>query len=227
MTTLLALETATDLCACALLHRGRITLREHLAPRRHGDLLLADCQRLLAEAGLVPSDLDAIAFGRGPGAFTGLRIAVGAAQGMGLALDLPLVPVSTLALMAAGAHRRLGARHVLTVLDARMGEVYWGAWHIDDDGEPQPLGEERLSAPEAVTLPHHDAPWHAVGSGWAAHPQALARGTGLDPARARPHWYPSAWDLALLGARRLAAGDTVSAEAARPTYLRQRVIQNP
>ncbi len=222
MTTLLALETATEACSCALLHGDDLALREHLAPRRHGDLLLRDCQWLLARAGLTPADLDAVAFGRGPGAFTGLRIAAGAAQGIALAHDLPVLPVSTLAVMARGAHRRLGARRVLVTIDARMGEVYWCAYAIDEQGLPRPLDEERVSDPAHVHLPE-GGEWTAVGTGWAAHGEALARATGLDPARARPHWYPSAEDLLPLALTDLQAGRALPAEAAQPVYLRNRV----
>ncbi len=224
MTTLLALETATEACVCALYHQGRLSYREHLAPRRHGELLLPDAQKLLAEAGLHPQQLDAVTFGCGPGAFTGLRIAAGVAQGIALAHDLPVIPLSTLAILAAGAHRRLGARRILVVQDARMGEVYWGSYRIDDDGLPHPLGTERLDAPQAVRLPDNEpGPWHTVGSGWRAHPRLLAEATGLPAEHARAPWYPCSEDLITLTLAAHARGDLHPAEAVQPVYLRYRV----
>jgi len=124
--------------------------------------------------------------------------------------------------MARGAHRRLGAQRVLVTIDARMGEVYWCPYAIDADGLPQPLGEERVSPPEAVHLPE-GGEWCAVGTGWAAHAEALARATGLDPTRARAHWYPSAADLVPLALADLRAGRALPAEAAQPVYLRNQV----
>ncbi len=228
MTTLLALETATEACLCALHHQGHLYYREHLAPRRHGELLLPDAQRLLAEAGLRPRQLDAVAFGRGPGAFTGLRIAAGVAQGIALAHDIPVIPLSTLAILAAGAHRRLGARRILVIQDARMHEVYWAAYRIDGDGLPQALGEERLDAPEAVRFPNNEpGPWHTVGSGWRAHPRTLTKATGLPAEAARAPWHPCSEDLITLALAAWRRGELHPAEAAQPIYLRHRVATPP
>ncbi|HSM28117.1 MAG TPA: tRNA (adenosine(37)-N6)-threonylcarbamoyltransferase complex dimerization subunit type 1 TsaB, partial [Thioalkalivibrio sp.] len=122
---LIALETATEACSAALWVDGEVRFRmEREATRRHGELILQQVDQLLAEAGLKPGDLDAVAAGRGPGAFTGVRLGLGVAQGLAFAVGCPVVPVSTLAALAQQAFDQ-GADQVLALLDARMGEVYW------------------------------------------------------------------------------------------------------
>ncbi len=143
---LLALETATEACSAAVWVDGAVLERYEIAPRRHAVLILPMVEAVLAEAGLTMNQLDAIAVGRGPGAFTGVRIAIGIAQGLAFAGDLPVVPVSTLAALALGAAREMGQTRIATALDARMGEIYWGTWAVSDDGVAL-LGEERVCAP--------------------------------------------------------------------------------
>src|SRR5688572_20199128 len=123
---LLALETATDACSAALWIDGAILGRYRLAPREHARLILPMCEELLAEAGIELAQLDGIGVGRGPGSFTGVRIACSAAQGLAYALDIPVSPVSTLAALAQGTMEEWDARCVLSALDARMGEIYFG-----------------------------------------------------------------------------------------------------
>ena len=125
---LLAIDTSGDACSAALFLDGVIEQRLDPTPRRHGELLLPMMQALLESAGIGLDALDAIAFGRGPGSFTGVRIAVAVAQGGAFGAGCPTVPVSTLAAMAVGEYRRTGRRRVLAALDARMGEVYWGVY---------------------------------------------------------------------------------------------------
>ncbi|MGB5065729.1 MAG: tRNA (adenosine(37)-N6)-threonylcarbamoyltransferase complex dimerization subunit type 1 TsaB, partial [Candidatus Competibacter sp.] len=143
---LLALDTATDACSAAVWVDGVVHERYELAPRRHAALILPMIEAVLAEAGLRPAQLDAVAFGRGPGAFTGVRIAVGIAQGIAFAADLPVVPVSTLAALALGVGRETGHARLAVALDARMSEVYWGTYVVTAD-DAELLGEERVCAP--------------------------------------------------------------------------------
>ena len=124
---LLAIDTAESACSAALLVDGAVLSRMEQAVRGHSERILPMMQSLLSEAGYSLNDLDALAFGRGPGSFTGLRIAAGVIQGSALGAGLPVVPVSTLQTLAQGAFRMHGARQVLSALDARMAEVYWGA----------------------------------------------------------------------------------------------------
>ncbi|HWQ94164.1 MAG TPA: tRNA (adenosine(37)-N6)-threonylcarbamoyltransferase complex dimerization subunit type 1 TsaB, partial [Gammaproteobacteria bacterium] len=174
---LLAIDTSTEACSAALLI-GTET-REHfkLAPREHAKLILPMVDKLLAEAGLSLSQLDAIAFGRGPGSFTGLRIAAGVAQGLAFGADVPVLPISTLAALAQGAYTDLGATRVLTALDARMSEVYWGVYQINGAGVMELHGAEEVCAPGNVSLPL-DGEWVGAGSGWKEYGAALREHCG-------------------------------------------------
>ncbi|MBS0602286.1 MAG: tRNA (adenosine(37)-N6)-threonylcarbamoyltransferase complex dimerization subunit type 1 TsaB [Proteobacteria bacterium] len=218
---LLAIDTATEACSAALLAGDELIERWQLAPRGHTQLLLPMIGAVMAEAGCTWSALDGIAFGRGPGAFVGVRIATACAQGLAFAHDLPVAPVSTLETLAYGAGRRQGARQVFAAIDARMGEIYAAAWPLDADGWPQePRLAECVTAASALSLP---GTWFGVGSGLAAAASAFDGRIAFsdrDPA-ALPH----AADVARLGRRLLLAGAGVSAAAAQPVYLRDEVAK--
>ncbi len=219
---LLAFETATEACSVALLLDGEVTEEYQLAPRAHAELILPMADRLLATAGLRPADLSAVAFGRGPGAFTGLRIAAGVAQGIAFAVDLPVVPVSSLAALAQGAvGEGLGSR-ILAAVDARMGEVYWGAF-TTVSGLVEPSDEERVVAPDKIPTPEGEG-WIGVGSGWATYGDTLCARLGAAVGERFPDRYPHARDVARLAARDFAAGVRVPAEQALPIYLRDQVV---
>ena len=160
---LLAIETATDACSCALEYSGAITAHHTVEPRRHTELLLPMIDAVLAQAGIGLDALDAIAFGRGPGSFTGLRIACAVAQGLGFGAGRPLVAVSTLQVVAAGMHRSQGVRRVLVALDARMGEVYWGGFEWDGV-TMAPVFDESVVQPHAVHVPAGGV-WAGAGAG--------------------------------------------------------------
>ena len=159
---ILAIETATEACSAALLIDGKIIERYQVQPRMHSQLILPMMNELLAEAGVALTALDAIAFGRGPGAFTGVRIAVGVAQGAAFAADLPVVPVSTLAALAQRGFRESGGRRLLPAYDARMQEVYWAAYEVDAQGLVSIRVADEVSAPDQVTLPDGEG-WQGVG----------------------------------------------------------------
>lgn len=218
---LLAFETATEACSVALWIDGEVRERFEVAPRRHAELALPWAEQLLGEAGVARSQLDAIAVSRGPGAFTGVRLGVALAQGIALALDRPVVAVSTLATLAMRADVTAG-RHVLAAIDARMGEVYSAAYRIDD-GAPAALSAERVSAPDAVVLPEIDTRWAGVGTGFAAADgalkQRLAPRLGIVDDGALPH----AADLARLAAAAFARGEALAPERLEPAYLRDQV----
>lgn len=216
---LLALETCTEACSVALVAAGRVHERYELAPRRHAELVLPWAAALLAENGLARSELEAIAVSRGPGAFTGVRLGISLAQGLALALDCPLIGVSTLAALAMRAGVDEGAK-VLAAIDARMGEVYWCGYQIRD-GEPVALGEEQVGAPQSVQIEGEG--WWGVGSGFAAEKNALHRHLytqieGFD-ALALPH----AADVARLAVRAHARGEALPPEQVEPAYLRNNV----
>src|SRR6185503_4238342 len=148
---LLAIDTATENCSAALLCGGQLLERSELAPRRHAELILPMIDSLLAEAGLSRRSLDGIAVGRGPGAFTGVRLAISVAQGMALGLDVPVVPVSSLAALALDAPDNGAA--ILACIDARMGEVYTGTFRRMPDGRLESLGSETVGPAVHLVLP--------------------------------------------------------------------------
>jgi tRNA threonylcarbamoyladenosine biosynthesis protein TsaB len=217
MPTILALETSSELASCALLHGGRVASRSSDGVRTHSASLLPMVQELLKEAGIALADCDAIAYGAGPGSFTGVRTACGIAQGLGFGAGLPLVPVVTLDAMALACHERHGAAEVLPVLDARMNEVYWAQYRFEG-GLPVTVLPPALSAPADVAP--QGTP-HACGNGLTVYADTFAGRAftaGADTAV-----LPHAEQVARLGAAALAAGQGVEAAAAQPLYLRNKV----
>ncbi|HEC15617.1 MAG TPA: tRNA (adenosine(37)-N6)-threonylcarbamoyltransferase complex dimerization subunit type 1 TsaB [Sedimenticola sp.] len=223
---LLAIETTTEACSAALYIDGEITERFQVEPRRHAELILSMMDELLAEAELGLRQLDALAFGRGPGSFTGVRIATGVIQGTAFGADLPVAPVSTLAALAQRRFREQGARRILPAFDARMGELYWAPCTIGANGLAEITGPEQVAAPEEVALPDGDG-WHGVGTGWASYGEGLCQRMGDRLAAVDGELLCSAHDVALLGAGCFNAGRAVTAEKALPLYLRDRVARRP
>jgi tRNA threonylcarbamoyladenosine biosynthesis protein TsaB len=223
---LLAIDTSSEACSAALYLDGEVRLRWELAPRRHAELIIPMMDALLTEAGLRLAELDGLAFGRGPGAFTGVRIATGVVQGAAFGAGLPVVPVSTLAALAQRAVRQHDALGVLAALDARMDEVYWGGYRPGPDGLVEPVLAEQVAPPGEVMLPGHGA-WWGVGSGWAAYEPVLRERCGKRVQAVDGDLLCSAEEVALLGVRALARGEAVSAEQALPVYLRERVTSKP
>lgn len=218
MTTLLALDTATEACSVALLHEGRVLSRYEVIPRLHAQRVLPMVQELLAEAGIALAAVDAIAFGRGPGAFTGVRIAVGVVQGLAFALGRPVLPISNLAVIAQRAHREQGVSQVATAIDARMDEVYWGCYRLEA-GEMRLAGVEAVLPPERAELPRGAVgEWFGAGTGWGYAERIPVTVSGLD-AGLLPH----AEDLLTLARFAWARGEAVDAEQAQPVYLRDNV----
>ena len=216
---LLAIETATEACSVALFIDGEVRERFEIAPRRHTELVLPWADELLAEAGIARSQLDAIAVGRGPGAFTGVRLAVALAQGMALALDCPVVPVSTLAVLAWPARRAGG--DVLAAIDARMGEVYLGWFRAEGEQGLHAVGPEWMAAPDAVDIDGSNIV--GVGTGFAAGNGALAETLLAKLLLCDPLALPHAADLARLAAIDFAAGRSIAADHLEPAYLRDKV----
>lgn len=217
---ILAIETATEACSVALLHGDALIDRSELAPRRHAELVLPMAEELLAEAGITRRQLDAIAVGQGPGAFTGVRLAISVAQGLTLALDIPVVPVSSLAALAMQAPNDGAA--ILAAIDARRAEVYAGTFTFDAAGLVAPLGLEHVLAASDIILPVADA-WHVLGTGWRAYGEAIRARLPVAPRWTDGDRYPQARDVARLAAPQLAAGKGVAPENALPVYLRDKV----
>jgi tRNA threonylcarbamoyladenosine biosynthesis protein TsaB len=221
-TRILAIETATPACSAALSVDGEILERYALAPRQHAALMLPMVESLLLEAGLSAGQLDAVAFGRGPGSFTGVRIAAGIVQGIAYAAGLPVVPVSTLAALALGGMREASTSHVIAAMDARKSEVYLGSYFNPGDDGLVLQGEERVCTPDTAPLPH-EGRWVGVGGGWDAYGEALMKSAGERVVRLLPDLEPRAADIARLGAQAYADGVRVTPADAVPVYLRNDV----
>ena len=221
---ILAIETATEACSAALYIEGEISLRFRVEPRRHSELILPMMEELLAEAGIALTRLNALAFGRGPGSFTGVRIATGVIQGAAFGADLPVVGVSTLAALAQRRYREHGEKNLLPAYDARMHELYWGCYRIGEDGLVQAQTDDLLVDPDQIDLPAGDN-WVGIGSGWNSYGVNLQKRLGTSLAGFDGELLCSAWDVALLGAAGFTNGEAVTAELALPVYLRDKVAE--
>ena len=225
---ILALDTATEGCSAALWIDGALLERAVELPRGHADRILQMVQELLAESGTALRALDAIAFGRGPGSFTGVRLAASVTQGLAFGADLGVVPVSDLRAVAQGSQAASGQASVLPTLvcnDARMQEVYWSCFVPGPDGLMQAVGPERVGKPGTVSLPTEwRGPVFGAGRGFASYPQ-LRAGLGAVLAGWDEHILPWARDIAALAVPEVRAGRLVPPEQALPTYLRDDVAQ--
>jgi tRNA threonylcarbamoyladenosine biosynthesis protein TsaB len=214
MPTILAIETSADLASAALLHGGRIAVRESAGVQTHSQAILPLVQQLLAETGLSLKQCDAIAFGCGPGSFTGVRTACGIVQGLAFGAGVPVIPVVTLLAMAEACRSASGANDVLSVLDARMGEVYWAQYRHD--------GVWNIIVPPTLSTADAVAPVGKVtacGNGLTAYADAFKERDFAASINIMPH----ARDVALLAEQAYAAGETIAARDAQPLYLRNKV----
>lgn len=213
---ILAIETAFETCAVALTVDGKVSERGTTEPRGHGSNLLPFADELLADAGIAYADLDGIVVDRGPGSFTSLRIGLGVAQGLALAHDLPVFPVSSLAMIAAVGRAPNGPSRVLAAMDARMGEVYAAVFEFEQ-GQPVLQGKELLCAP--AELPDPGARAQGVGTAFEVYRGQLPATIVTALAGIRPDPQPSAAALLELAAD----ADPVEASTLAPVYLRDRV----
>jgi tRNA threonylcarbamoyladenosine biosynthesis protein TsaB len=225
---ILAIDTATENCSAALLVDGNVRAHEIELDRGHAERILPIVDSLLAEGHLALSDLDAIAFGRGPGSFTGVRLAATVTQGLAFGAGLGVAPISDL---KAVAQRVFGASvadpstaRVLVCNDARMSEVYWACFERGEDGLARLEGEEQVSKPGEVRLPPFWTTATAAGRGFTAYATALrAAVPSVFPTSAVGALLPRATEIALLAVPVVAAGRLLPPEAAIPTYLRDNV----
>lgn len=221
MMRILALDTSSDACSVALMQGDQRVEDFRVEPRRHTHLLLPMVEQMLAASGVTLKSLDAIAFGRGPGSFAGIRIATGAAQGLAMAADLPLIPVSTLNTLAFNALTHSPESRVLAVLDARMDEVYWSVCCGQDQGVGL-LQHEQVSSPDAVVLDDDSRPLIAIGTG-LAYLERFPIDTRNRILTSHANCYPRAIDMLSLAAIEFAQGRMCSPELAQPVYLRDQV----
>ncbi|KFA83453.1 hypothetical protein N037_09905 [Enterobacter sp. EGD-HP1] len=205
------------------MNNDAVTAHFEECPREHTQRILPLVKEILTRSNTSLTDLDTLAFGRGPGSFTGVRIGIGIAQGLALGAELPMIGVSTLATMAQGAWRMTGATRVLAAIDARMGEVYWAEYTRDEQGVWHGEETEAVLKPEAVTerLQQLSGEWATVGTGWPAWPD-MASGTGVTLVDGNM-LLPAAEDMLPIACQLFAAGKTVAVEHAEPVYLRNTV----
>ena len=237
MTCIIAIETATEACSAAVLVQNdgtaKLYKRFQLAPREHTKLILPMLDEVLDEAGLKKSGIDAIAFGRGPGAFTGLRIASGIAQGLALSVDKPTIPISSLKAMALAAQQASSTSDkemsIVVAIDARMGEVYWVEYAVKAESLEQ-IGEEQLSAPaimfeKAQSLAEQGS-ITIIGSGWDEYlPKYKEQYTGSNELDLLANQFPNAEQISQLALIAYDKGELKAIDEAQPVYLRNNVAE--
>ncbi|MFP1728547.1 tRNA (adenosine(37)-N6)-threonylcarbamoyltransferase complex dimerization subunit type 1 TsaB [Lonsdalea quercina] len=222
-TRILALDTATEACSVALWNEGEVHALFEVCPREHTQRILPMVQQILSEQGLALSDMDALAFGLGPGSFTGVRIGIGIAQGLALGADLPMIGVSTLATLAQGAFRLTGANQVLTAIDARMSEVYWAQYRRDEQGVWYGEASEAVLSPSQVQAQTSalDGEWATAGTGWQTYPDLIHPADAV--LQDSQYLLPQAEDMLPLALQHWQSGATLRVEQAQPRYLRNEV----
>lgn len=221
---LLAVETSTDACSAALFIDGEILEKFALAPREHTKLILPMVDELMADAQLKPQQLDAVGLSRGPGSFTGVRIATGVAHGIAFGADVPVVLVSTLAAIAQGFFNQNPAGNVsFTAMDARMDEIFWGVYQRNVFGLAELLGEEAVTPAASAVFP--EVCGFGVGSGWAVHAEILKNRLAKQVLGVVSDIWPHASCIAQLGAYDFTNGLAAPVEQAMPVYLRDKVAK--
>lgn len=232
---ILSLDTSTEACSAALLHDQAFIFRHEVAPRQHSLLILPMIEQLLAEAQANLSQLDLIAFGRGPGAFTGVRLAAAITQGIAYARDLPVAGVSSLACLAQGLYRERQVSHCLAAIDARMQEIYWAFYSLDEQGVMIAQSEEQVSLPHAMSIvqvaKHLQQDWQGAGSGFDRYADEISEVTAKHRGVSSMPWLqgclPHAIDTAILGRALYERGEIGQACDALPHYVRNNVAQQP
>jgi len=219
---ILAFDTATDACTIALMLDDELLSKTVIAPQQHAKLMLPMIDELLDKSGIDLKNLDGIAFGRGPGSFTGLRIGAGLAQGLAFGAGLSVAPVSTLAAVAQGAKREKDVSAVIAILDARMQEIYWATYQSDDQGLMHIVGKEVVCPPDQAPAPE-TGEWYVAGPGWSAYRSVLSDLLGNVTYESDGERMPDAQDIAVLGADLLNKGEDVARDKALPVYIRNQV----
>ncbi len=226
MSNILVIDTSTEACSVALQVGDTVYSDYKVAPRQHGELVLPMVDSLLEQAKIKLSDLDVMGYGQGPGAFTGLRICISIVQGLAYGAGVPVVGVSSLQAMAQATYQSTGEKHILSAIDARMGEVYWGVYQLKD-GLMKLVGQEEVAEPESVTIDHLDSStiYRTVGSGWQTYPDELAQRCNVSLVIEEEVSFPSAKSMLPWVSEQLAKGLAVDAEQAQPVYLRNNVAK--
>lgn len=216
---ILAIDTATEACSAALLVDGSCQEIFEIIPRQHTERVLPMVDQLLRNADQTLSRLDAIAFNSGPGSFTGVRVGASVAQGLAFSHDLAVIPVSSLAALAQLAYREEHQNNVLSTIDARMNELYWGCYQLDN-GVMKLVGEETVSSVLNVEV---EGSWHCLGSGFDTFEAELKHSDSVNITSFTKGCFPHAQDVAFLAEDMFVKGKIVSAENAVPSYIRNEV----
>lgn len=216
---ILSIDTSTEACSAALMIDGTCQEIFEIIPRQHTERVLPMVDALLKEADLVLSQIDSLAFNCGPGSFTGVRVGTSVTQGLAFSNDLPVIPVSSLAALAQFAFRMENREKVLSAIDARMNEVYWGCYQVED-GLMSLVNKEKVSP---VTSVVNEGDWHCLGSGWDTFETELKQSKLVNITSFTNDCFPHAQDVAVLAADLYLKGKTVSAEKAIPSYIRDEV----
>lgn len=222
MINILAIDTSTEACSVALMFNNTITNDFAISARDHTKLILPMIDQLLKQSDCHLSQIDAIAFTNGPGSFTGVRIGIGIAQGLALGIDKPMVAISTLKVLAQGAYRLKGATQVIAAIDARMAEVYLGAYQYDSNKQWQPIIAEQVCSPTMVQQRFSNSSVNMqdsffCGTGWQTYPDMIS---SLHDAE---HLLPDAQDMLPIALQSYARGNVVAVENVQATYLRNEV----
>ena len=217
---ILAIDTATEACSAALYYNGEIAERYQEVPRKHAELILPMVDELLSDSEIKLNQLDALAFGCGPGAFTGVRIATGVAQGLAYAAELPVIPISTLAALAQGVVEK--TELIFSAIDARMKEVYWGLFEVNEADLVHSINDEAVSKPDEIDVDIRK-PCYGVGTGWQSYEKQLSSIVDVSLIAFDGNKFPRASDIAVLACEDLKEGKTITAKEAMPVYLRNKV----
>lgn len=218
MSTILAIDTSTEACSVALLYRNEITYDFAISARDHTKQILPMVDKLLKQSDCQLSNVDAIAFGQGPGSFTGVRIGIGVAQGLALGISKPMIGVSTLMTLAQGVYRTQHANNVIAAIDARMNEIYLGQYQFNNN-QWQAVIPECVLAPEKVTeqVKHISIDSYSAGTGWQTYPNMI-----LD-IKPSDILLPHAQDLIVIANQKWERNEIINVENVEPTYLRNEV----
>lgn len=222
---ILTFDTATEACSVALQCGDAIYCRHEIAPQKHASLLLPLIQSIILEANITLKELNAIGFGCGPGSFMGVRLATATAQGLGFGLNIPLIPISTLQTIAQTAYEQTRTEvRVLAGWDARMHEIYWGFYELDENHIMQPKVNDQLSAPEAIDTVFVGEIGSLAGNAWVAYCNRLP--TAFAEIPSVTNIYPEAKAMLRIAKSHYLSGNTVAAEHAHPHYVRHHVVNH-
>lgn len=226
--TILALESSSETCSVALLHNGEINHRSSNEPRGHAKNILPMIDELTSQAGVQLSELDAIALTNGPGAFTSVRIGTAVCQGIATANNIPVISLSSLEVLALGAMQQSGLSNALVALDARMNEVYFGAYCLTEEGQAIAVQDDQVTSPQAINLENvsEEHQWVASGMGWQAYQDDMTKYFSSYSYQVIAHDFPSAVDLLKAATRLYEQGNTSSVHDLVPVYLRDNVVRS-